>query len=563
MTALARILGMVALFGGLANTTPAAAQGASPATNPGEACRALAGAVVPASRIGLPTSGAKVTSAVLQPATRGDDGETPEPCTVLVDIGPASVGGQPIHMQLNLPSAWNGKAVQMGGGGLDGVLVTADGPSLLGSREPSPLSLGYATFGDDGGHHVASQFNPEQQAAAFLSDEVLANYAASEHVKKTRDVAEALIRLRYGRPARRTYFIGASYGGREALAAAQKWGGDYDGVIAFFPAAGGIPTVVELGRLSRALARPGAFPDRAKQALLHRAAITACDADDGAADGVISSATTCRFDVATLRCPSGADEGDTCLSNAQIAALRVIGSDLRLAYPLASGETGIAGYHVFADVKLDAPIAGLGSTPPTSPSTFPDEAIHNLFYDVFVRGMLMRDLHANALDFDPEHPGRYQSRMSALSPLFQASDPDLSKLARHGGKLILVHGTEDALLPVGWSEAYYRAVAGTMGRSAVERFMRFYAVPGYGHFVGEFVPEWDSLTELDHWVESGAAPAIPIATDANPENNGRTRPLCEYPAQPRYNGSGDIDKAVNFHCVGGWRTQPLNSQDRP
>jgi pimeloyl-ACP methyl ester carboxylesterase len=368
-------------------------------------------------------------------------------------------------------------------------------------------------------------------------------------VKKTHDVAMALIQLRYDRYPRQTYFIGASYGGREALAAVQKWGADYDGAVASFPAAGGIPLVVGLGRLSRVLAQPGAFLDRAKQALLHNAVIAVCDADDGATDGVISNPRQCRFDVTSIRCRSGDDEGDTCLSDAQIKALSVMNSDVRLTYPIASGETGMAGYNVFKDVKLDAPIAGIGSVAPASPSSYPNEAIHNLFYDVFVRGMLMRDPHADALAFDPEHPGPYQSRMGALSSLLNASLSDLSVFQRHGGKLILVHGTEDALIPVGWSENYFNSVVKAMGAPTVGRFMRFYAVPGYGHFVGEFVPDWDFLSVLDHWVEVGVAPTDPIAADANPDHHGRTRPLCRYPTWPKYRGSGDIDKAESFTCV--------------
>jgi hypothetical protein len=261
-------LQLVGLFGGvaaLAFASTASAQDVNAGSNTVTGCQALAGAVVKAEQIGLPTSGAIVTSAELEAPSGTEPRTTPEYCKVLVEIGPVSKGGEPIRMQLNLPSVWNDKVVHVGGGGLDGVVVSADGPSLLGSHEPSPLSRGYVTFGSDGGHHVASQFNPEQQAAAFLKDEVLVNFAASENVKKAHDAAMVLIQARYGRKPTRSYFIGASYGGREALAAVQKWGADYDGAIAFYPAAGGIPTVEQLGRLSRALAKPGAFPNRAKQ----------------------------------------------------------------------------------------------------------------------------------------------------------------------------------------------------------------------------------------------------------------------------------------------------------
>jgi len=381
-----------------------------------------------------------------------------------------------------------------------------------------------------------------------MNDEVLANYGGAQ-LKKTHDLAMALIRLRYGKAPRRTYFVGGSEGGNEALAVAQRWGEDYDGAISYYPAAGGVPLVAALGRDARALAAPGAYPNPAKQALLHQAVVAACDADDGAADGIVSNPTACAFNVASLRCPTGGDEGDSCLSDAQIAALKVMNTDVRLSYPLASGETGIAGYRVFQGVDLTAHISGLGASAPAPGPLAPTAPIHYMFFNVFVRGFVMRDANADALAFDPENPGAWAPRMSQISAIVGSSRPDLSRFSRHGGKLILVHGNDDALIPVGWSEAYYRSVVRTMGAAAVDRFMRFYTVPGYGHGVGVFAVDWDSLTALDHWVETGAAPDGPVATDINPATRGRTRPLCRYPAWPRYNGSGDINAAGAYSCV--------------
>jgi hypothetical protein len=438
--------------------------------------------------------------------------------------------------------------VQMGGGGLDGFLVTAEGPGPGANAQPTPLSIGYATFGSDGGHSVANPLDPESQTPAFMNDEVLANYGGAQ-LKKTHDVATALIRLRYGRAPRRTYFVGGSEGGNEALAVAQRWGEDYDGAIAFYPAAGGVPMVVGMGRDARALAAPGAYPDPAKQALLHRAVVAACDAADGAVDGIVSNPAGCAFDVATVRCPTGGDEGDGCLSDAQIAALKVMNTDVHLSYPLASGETGIAGYRVFQGVDLTARISGLGASAPAPGPLSPTEPIHYMFFNVFVRGFVTRDANADALAFDPEQPGVWAPRLSQISMIVGSSRPDLSRFSRHGGKLILLHGNDDALIPVGWSEAYYRSVVRTMGAGAVDRFMRFYTVPGYGHGLGVFTVDWDSLTALDHWVETGAAPDQPVIADISPATHGRTRPLCRYPTWPRYNGSGDSNLAGSFGCV--------------
>ena len=526
----------------------AGAQAASPPAEPEAACAALSGVVVSAGRIGLPTSGARVVSATLSPAGGAGAKPGPESCKVLAQIAPVDPHGQPITVQLNLPSAWNGKAVQMGGGGLDGRLVTAEGPGPGASAEPTPLSLGYATFGSDGGHSVADPFDADGQAKAFMNDEVLANFGGAQ-LKKTHDLAMALIRLRYGKAPRRTYFVGGSEGGNEALAVAQRWGEDYDGAVSYYPAAGGVPLVAALGRDARALAAPGAYPDPAKQALLHKAVVAACDGADGAVDGIVSNPGGCHFDVASLRCPTGGDEGDACLGDAQIAALKVMDADLPLPYPLASGETGIAGYRVFQGVDLTTRISGLGASAPAPGPLARTAPIHYMFFNVFVRGFLTRDANADALAFDPEHPGAWAPRMSRISELMGSSRPDLSRFSQHGGKLILVHGNDDALIPVGWSEAYYRSVVRTMGADAVDRFLRLYTVPGYGHGAGVFTVDWDSLTALDHWVETGAAPSEPVAADVSPATHGRTRPLCRYPAWPRYKGSGDINDAGAYSCV--------------
>jgi feruloyl esterase len=67
------------------------------------------------------------------------------------------------------------------------------------------------------------------------------------------------------------------------------------------------------------------------------------------------------------------------------------------------------------------------------------------------------------------------------------------------------------------------------------------------------------LDALVKWVEQGEAPTQVMAAarpganaDVPPtwSSNGkpRTRPLCAWPAQARYSGSGDINDGTNFRC---------------
>ena len=51
------------------------------------------------------------------------------------------------------------------------------------------------------------------------------------------------------------------------------------------------------------------------------------------------------------------------------------------------------------------------------------------------------------------------------------------------------------------------------------------------------------------WVEQGVAPDKIIATKFSGSALTLSRPVCPYPAQAVYNGSGDVTVASNFTCV--------------
>ena len=66
----------------------------------------------------------------------------------------------------------------------------------------------------------------------------------------------------------------------------------------------------------------------------------------------------------------------------------------------------------------------------------------------------------------------------------------------------------------------------------------------------------DIQTALENWVENGDAPEGMVATkytdDAAATRTIKlTRPLCAWPAVPRYKGAGDANDARSFACVGG------------
>jgi Tannase and feruloyl esterase len=58
---------------------------------------------------------------------------------------------------------------------------------------------------------------------------------------------------------------------------------------------------------------------------------------------------------------------------------------------------------------------------------------------------------------------------------------------------------------------------------------------------------------LEEWVERDTAPATIIATKYTGEEPARretmTRPLCPYPQEAKFKGTGDPNDAASFSCV--------------
>ena len=528
-------------------------------------CAQLAGMAIPASEIGLPTTGGSVTSATLVPASGSGAAALPEYCRVDGRISPVDPTAPNILFRVALPTAWNSKAVMFGGGGFNGSIPNVAGNVPAGpANQPTPLGRGYATFASDSGHQ-ANEFG-SQDGRWGLNDEATRNFAG-DALKKTRDAATFLIKARYaaGEPVK-AYFAGGSTGGREALKVIQLWPKDWDGAIAWYPAWNDAAALLGGHRMNRALAQPGAYPNTPKRVVIFQAALEACDGLDGVVDGLISNQSLCNhvFDpsVATLngvpvRCPGGADTGDTCLSDAQIKALKTINTSTHFYYHLDSRERHYPGYNVWgSDLGITSnpsplqPIVtflAFGTSQPTMP--MPRTAPYiSVLVDQWIKYSVTGDASFDSLSLDPEHPGRWARRIGDLSALLDNST-DISEFAKRGGKLLLAHGLSDVLVSTRATAEYYQRLEEQMGRERVRRFARYYEVPGYGHAISTvFNASWDSLTVLEQWAEEDVSPRNQVVTDTV-GIPGRTRPLCDYPKWPQYRGSGDVNAAASFECV--------------
>ncbi len=520
-------------------------------------CDDLIGMEIPASAIGLPTTGAVVTITTTVDGTA----TVPEYCSVQGEINPVDVTAPKIMFKVALPADWNAKAMMFGGGGFNGSIPNVVGNVGLGpTDEPTPIQRGYATFGSDSGHQAGALGS--QDHSFGLNDEAERNFGG-DALKKTRDVAIAIIEAHYGEVPELSYFQGGSTGGREALAAIQRWPNDWDGAIAFYPAWNDMGALLQGQRIMRAMAAPGAYPNQAKRKVLYDAAMATCDDLDGVVDGLISNQTSCNaiFDPDVVRCTGGADTGDTCLSDAQIEALNIYNTPANFNFYMASGLQSFPGCNVWgADLGMTQADADgyawqgyvifltLGTVQPTLPMPASTPYL-GPFMDQFMKYAVVRDPTGtfDTLSIDPENPGPYANRISELSAQLDTST-DISAFVARGGKLLLAHGLHDVLVSTRTTEWYWDALQAQFGPTGVRDFARFYEIPGLGHAFGAaFTPGWDSLTALEDWVEYGVAPANQVITDTA-VNAGRTRPLCEYPTWPKYDGSGDVNLSSSFTC---------------
>ena len=156
--------------------------------------------------------------------------------------------------------------------------------------------------------------------------------------------------------------------------------------------------------------------------------------------------------------------------------------------------------------------------------------------------------------------------MERTSKAVDSTDPDLSRFAARGGKLIIYHGWNDPAISPWNTVNYFTSVQKTMGAQRTASTVRLYMVPGMEHcangpgpnsfgqlsFPGAEGEGSGALDKLRTWVETGEAPGIVLAAKVagTREVPVRTvRPLCPYPQQQMYDGKGDPRLPASFTCA--------------
>jgi feruloyl esterase len=484
-------------------------------------CESLSSLTLPNAKI--TTAQAVEAGAFMPPAPAGATGrggaggranftDLPAFCRVAATLTPSS--DSDIRMEIWLPATgWNGKFEATSAGGWV--------CSINYGAMRDALKRGYAVSSNDSGHAGGNG------TFALEHPEKVVDFAwRAEHEMAVH--AKAIIARLYGTGPKYSYWDGCSTAGRMALTEAQRFPGDFNGIIAGAPANFTSHQIVQQVSVGQAVHKseaslipPGKFP------LIHEAAVAACDGLDGVKDGVLEDPRRCTFDVKKLEC-QGAD-GPACLTAPQIETVRAI-----YGGAVTPGTRQV----IFPGLAKGSEL-GWGQIAGIQPHAFSREMFQNVVF---------KDANWDyrSLDFDRD----VATAEKAYGGVLDAVDANLQPFFSRGGKLIQYHGWSDPSIAPENSINYYNSVLKAAGGAgSVDSSYRLFMVPGMAHCTGgEGTSTFDMLGALEQWVEQGQAPQQISASRIVNGAVTRTRPLCPFPQVAAYRGRGSVDDAVNFVC---------------
>jgi len=431
-----------------------------------------------------------------------------------------------IGFEVWLPKAagWNGKFLAAGNPGFIGGIARGAMSGIV--------QKGYVAASTDTGH------TDDGYDWAKGHPEKLVDWG-HRAVHETAVATKQLILSYYGKPVQYSYWNSCHNGGNQGLNEAQRYPGDFNGIVAGDPAyyvsrlqAGSL--YIGWVSLKDGVKAPG-YISPAKYPAIHKAALDACDAKDGLADGIIEDPPHCNFDPKSIQCPAGSDS-PSCLTAAQVETARKIYAGARFN----DGSPLYSGFEPGSELGWAMMAAG------------PDPLSINASY---FANMVFQNPKWDFRTFDVDRDTRLAETRTGKA--IDAFNPDLKSFKKNGGKLILYQSWNETIVPPRTITDYYRNVEKAMGGPAqTQDFARLFVAPGHSGCPGfSNAEDFDTLKAIEQWVEKGVAPDKIVLTHREQAKFGeqgkalKTRRVCAYPNVSKYNGSGDPNDAANFSCV--------------
>jgi hypothetical protein len=510
-------------------------------------------------------------------------------CLVKLLVGPGNPGpagvpstsaGIGLEVWLPAPAAWNERIRNYGNGGWAGsnetsltqISTSSDGIDI----HVAPVGKGFVVGTSDGGHvggNGAFAMNPDGSINTTLWQDF-----AARSLHELADKSKALAKGYYGKAHKYAYWDGYSTGGRQGMKLAQAYPGDYDGILAGAPAINWTRFITsELYPQIVMRQDLGANIPTAKLTAATTAAINACG---GAALGFLIDPLSCRYDPtrdAAALCVGDTGNGGVagtnadvaaCLSTAQATAINKIwygqtadGSVPDPATDIGTGAFASSSKHLWFGMTRGTNLGALAGGFPFPIAT--DLVALTLQNPAFAGTSFVNATGSGSNQWTTLGYGgltNAQLQGVLLQPQMggiNTDDANLSGFNGEGGKLMLYHGLADNLIaPQGSMNYYHRVAAGMGGFTEVQKFFRFYLVPGFPHTgrltapPGVPVPQSslgrdEMFTALQKWVEGNEVPGAITVTSADAT---ASLPLCVYPAKITYDGAGPVNAAASYAC---------------
>ncbi|KAK2035469.1 tannase and feruloyl esterase [Colletotrichum zoysiae] len=349
------------------------------------------------------------------------------------------------------------------------------------------------------------------------------------------------------------YWKGCSTGGRQGLALAQRYPGDFDGVLSTCPALDFPAMVTSLYHPQLVMRWKGYWPSACELGAIVAAGVEACDMTDGVADGIIGRPDRCDFDVLAVEGRPYKCDGD-----AEGEGRKVSKRAVEVVEAVMKGVVDEEGAQMSPRLVPGTPLAGLlglmnNVCKDEGDRTTECKGMPFGVADGWIRLFIQKDAK---FDVDSLTEEAYRDVFRRGVEEFEsiignggAEGPDLRRFRERGGKLLMWHGLADQAVPVKVARGVYeRALRRDEARGVdTAEYWRYFEVPGVNHCMsmGGAPFPWDAFDRLRKWVEDGVAPEELEARKLVPagENDvgklavgNETRKVCPWPKEGVWDG---------------------------
>lgn len=407
---------------------------------------------------------------------------------VTMKLHPTAQSNITVAVYLPEPGIWNGKFLGTGNGGYAGNLSV--GALLAG------VSRGYATANTDMG-------TPKDPDECIGCEAVWADFGyRATHLMTV--AGKALVTYFYGQKPAYAYFLGGSTGGQQGFSEAQRYPEDYDGIVCLSPA-------FDRVRLHAFFIWNWQQIHKEKDA-----AFTPAQAQVWKDQIVSVYNKQCQSqpDDPFLAYPDKITENPMDHPELMRAAGELLTKGQAKALRgLYDGPVDpVTGEHFIAHFLPGTEAEGLSLVDMSNREMFE----HEFFY--LFRWIFGKDFDFMKFDFHKD----LKAAIDRLSPILDANDPDLDAFKARGGKLLVIGGSMDAIIPyTGFLDYYNKVIDRQGGMEETKKFFRFLLMPGFSHTVGGSGvqevgmagvtevprdPQHDVVCAMEQWIEQGMAP---------------------------------------------------------